>query len=77
MGVPTDEYITVKLSLHGSECLKVTPGENLMAVDDADLEVSDLDNFRLWKSRCFIKVAFHDVSLTLCCCEVFKPFDGL
>ena len=47
MGVAGDEDVAVKLTLDGSQSLHVAPRDDLMAMDDANLKVVDLDNLRL------------------------------
>ena len=49
MSVSTDENITVKLSLHGSECLKIAPWDDLVTVDNSNFKVSDLHHLGLWQ----------------------------
>ena len=77
MSMSAYEYVTVELSLNSCERFEVAPRENLMSMNDSNLKIADLDDFCLWQASPFIKVTFHDVSLTLCCGEVFEPFDGL
>ena len=47
MGVAGDEDVAVKLTLDGSQSLHVAPRDDLMAMDDTNLKVVDLDNLRL------------------------------
>ena len=78
MGVAADEDVAVELSLHCSQCLKITPWENLMSVNDSNLEVADLNNLRLWQvAKIFIEITLHDVSLALRRSKVLEPFNCL
>ena len=73
--VSTDQDVAVKLSLHGGQCLHVAPRDNLMTVDDTNLEVMNLNYFGLGQSCHFVAVAAHDMGLTFCGSQVFKPLD--
>ncbi len=42
--------VTVKLSLDWGERFKISPRDNLVAVDEADFEITDLYSLCLWKS---------------------------
>ena len=69
--------IAVKLSLYGSQCLHVSPGDDLMTVNDTDLEVVNLDDLCLRKTLYLITVTADDMCLTLSCGEVLKPLNSL
>ena len=69
--------IAVKLSLYGGQRLHVSPGDHLMTMDDADLEVVNLDDLCLGETLNLITVTTDDMCLTLSCSEVLKPFDCL
>ena len=69
--------IAVKLSLYGSQCLHVSPGDHLMTVNDTDLEVVNLDDLRLGEALHLITVTTDDMCLTLSCGEVLKPLNSL
>ena len=73
--VSTDQDVAVKLSLHGGQGLHVAPRDNLMTVDDTNLEVMNLNYFGLGQSCHFVAVAAHDMGLTFCGSQVFKPLD--
>ena len=78
MGVPAHEDIDIELSLHGGESLEVTPGNDLVAVDEADAEVADLDNLCLGECRHVdVKVALDGVHLGLGRSQVLEPLEGL
>ena len=47
-----------------------------MSVDNADLEVVDLNYFSFWKIY-FVAIAAHDMRLTFCGSQILKPFHGL
>ena len=47
-----------------------------MSVDNADLEVVDLNYFSFWKIY-FVAIAAHDMRLTFCGSQVLKPLDRL
>jgi hypothetical protein len=66
MSVPSHENVHIKLSLHGSQSLKITPGYYLMTVNETDAEVSDLDYFSFWQRRhVYVEVTFDCVHLGL------------
>ena len=75
--VPADEDIAVQLSLHGSKGLHVTPRDNLVAVDNANLKVVDLDYFGFGQAWHFITVTLDNVGLTFSGSQVLKPLDHL
>lgn len=77
MGVTANKNVTVKLSLDRGQRFNVTPGYNLMTVDQTDLKVSDMHNFCLREVWQLIKIAFHNVSLTFCSGKILKPIDNL
>ena len=77
MCVSTDQDIAIQLSLYRSERLHITPRDNLMPMDDANLKVMDLDHFGLWQARNLVAVASHDMGLTFCGSQILKPFNGL
>ena len=77
MSMPTHKDVTVKLSLHSSKGLEVSPRDNLVAVDDTDLEVADGDHLCLWEAWHLVKFALDDMSLALGCCQILKPFNSL
>jgi hypothetical protein len=43
MSVPAYQDIYIELPLHGSESLKIAPWDHLMAMDQADAEITYLD----------------------------------
>ena len=72
-----NQDIAVKLSLYGSQGLHVSPGDHLMTMDDAYLEVVNLDYLGLGEALHFITVTADDMCLTLSCGEVLKPLNRL
>jgi len=46
--VPGDEDIDIKLSLEQCQAGHVTPGDHLVAVDEANLELAHCDHLLLW-----------------------------
>ena len=77
MSVSTDKNVAVELSLDGSKRLHISPGNHLMAMNDTNLEVVDLDHFRLRQTRHFVAVASHYVRLTFCGSQILEPLDRL
>ena len=77
MSVPADKDVAVELSLHGSKRLHISPRNDLMAVNDANLEVVDLDHFRLGQTCHLVAVTPHYVRLTFCGSQILEPLDGL
>ena len=72
-----NQDIAVKLSLYGSQGLHVSPGDHLMTMDDANLEVVNLDDLCLGEALHLITVTTDDMCLTLSCSEVLKPLNRL
>ena len=66
--VSTHEDVTVELSLNGSQSFVVAPWDNLMTVDDANLEVVNLDDFCLREAWYIITVTSDNMRLTFCSC---------
>ncbi len=48
-----------------------------MTVDDANLEVMDLNYLRLGQARNFVTVSPHYVGLTFCGSQILEPLDRL
>ena len=69
--------VAIKLSLYGGQRLHVSPGDHLMTMDDADLEVVNLDDLCLRKALHLITVTANDMCLALSCGEVLKPLNRL
>ena len=63
MSVSANQNVTIELTLHGGESLHITPWNDLMPMDYADLEVVDLDNFGLRQCSDLVAITFHDVRL--------------
>ena len=74
MRVSCDQNVHVQLSLHASQSLHVTPRHNLVAVDEAYLEVAYLDDFGLWQVWVLIEVSSYDVAHTFCGGKILEPF---
>ena len=77
VGVATDQNIAIQLALNRSESLHVTPRDDLVAMDDTNLKVVDLDNFSLGQASNFVAVTLHNVSLTLCGGQILQPLHRL
>ena len=59
----TYQHIAVELSLDRGESFNVAPGYNLVAVDQSNLEIADLNNFGLGQVGQLVEVAFNNVCL--------------
>ena len=55
MGVPAYQDINIELPLHGSESLKITPWDHLMAMDQAYAEITYL-NYLSFGERLHINI---------------------
>ncbi len=51
MGMPADKDIYIKLPLNGGQCFQISPGNDLVSVDEANLEVADLDDLCFGQRR--------------------------
>lgn len=61
MGVASDEHVAVHLTLEVAKGVAVTPGDDLVAVAETDLEALDGDDLLLGVGRVFVVLALHDV----------------
>ena len=46
-------------------------------MNDANLEVVNLNDLRLWQALDLVAVTFHDMRLTFCGSQILKPFHRL
>ena len=77
MRVPADEDVHIQLALHCRQRLHIAPWDYLVAVNQAYLEVTDLDDFILRERGVIVEVTFHDVAHALGGGEIFEPLSGL
>ena len=62
MCVTGDQHIAIQLTLHRRQCFGVAPRHNLVAMDQADLELTDFHHFSLWE-RLLVEITFDEVGL--------------
>ena len=63
MRVSGDEDVDVELSLHGGQAVGVAPGHDLMAVNQADFELTYLYNFGFRKRGIVVERATNDMDI--------------
>lgn len=63
MSVAGDEHVAVHLTLEVAKGVAVAPGDDLVAVAEADSEALDGDNLLLGVGHVLVEFALHDVDL--------------
>lgn len=61
VSVAGDQNVHVHLALHHGQTVRVAPWDDLVAVDEAYLKLSDLDDFTLWEALVVVEAAVYDV----------------
>lgn len=61
--VTSDQNVDIHLPLNHRQTVRVTPRDNLMAVNEANLELTYLNDFRFRERLVFVEIATHNVDV--------------